>query len=514
MTESQVSPLFPEAVSEEDELVLSERRTPELVLGFVGPVGSGVTLTANIFSELLEDDFKYEVFNFKVSQIIEQTCELIGESYDASLTKEKRIARLQELGDKLRMKFSPSYLAEKVIENIAAVRVEKGYNKQSGTAVALPKRFCHIVDSIKNPAEAKILRDVYGDSFWLIGVFAPQSVREDRLKANRISAVSLQNIINKDEDEDFEYGQKVRDVIQESDFFVRNDGENEEKIRKSIDRYLRIIFNIGVNTPTMHESAMYTAVSAAANSACLSRQVGASIYSSDNELLGVGSNDVPKFGGGLYSIEDASNDHRCFKWGSKICHNDNRKERLYEKIWTTLKDENIIGAKINYDKLKSALQNTDIKNLIEYSRSVHAEMEALISVARGSKSGLVGATLYCTTFPCHNCARHIVASGISRVIYIEPYPKSLAMELHKDAISVKENIKNKVVFLQYDGVAPKNVVRFFKHGAQRKSQGKLIIRRRDEALPVSPPPLDGFNVHEQIVVSRLAKLEQKMRENR
>ncbi|MDN3612645.1 hypothetical protein QWZ16_23945 [Vibrio ostreicida] len=26
-------------------------------------------------------------------------------------------------------------------------------------------------------------------------------------------------------------------------------------------------------------------------------------------------------------------------------------------------------------------------------------------------------------FPCHNCAKHIVASGIKRVVYVEPYPK-------------------------------------------------------------------------------------------
>lgn len=39
-----------------------------------------------------------------------------------------------------------------------------------------------------------------------------------------------------------------------------------------------------------------------------------------------------------------------------------------------------------------------------------------------------------TTFPCHYCARHIVAAGIYEVQYIEPYPKSKALQLHADAI--------------------------------------------------------------------------------
>lgn len=44
------------------------------------------------------------------------------------------------------------------------------------------------------------------------------------------------------------------------------------------------------------------------------------------------------------------------------------------------------------------------------------------------------ATLYSTTYPCHGCAKHIVAAGISEVVYYEPYPKSRALALHDDSI--------------------------------------------------------------------------------
>ena len=72
-----------------------------------------------------------------------------------------------------------------------------------------------------------------------------------------------------------------------------------------------------------------------------------------------------------------------------------------------------------------ALKDAAVMDLTEYGRVVHAEMHALCDAARLGKA-IKGATLYCTTFPCHNCTKHILAAGIRRVVYIEPYPKSLA----------------------------------------------------------------------------------------
>jgi deoxycytidylate deaminase len=109
------------------------------------------------------------------------------------------------------------------------------------------------------------------------------------------------------------------------------------------------------------------------------------------------------------------------------------------------------------------IRKSRIKGLIEFSRAVHAEMAAIVSAARDGLGQVRGATLFTTTFPCHNCARHIVADGIRKVIYIEPYPKSLALTLHNDAISTNENDEEKkVVFLQYQVAAPRSFSRIFK----------------------------------------------------
>jgi deoxycytidylate deaminase len=233
---------------------------------------------------------------------------------------------------------------------------------------------------------------------------------------------------------------------------------------------------------------MYNAASQASTSACLSRQVGAAIFSKEGELIGVGANDVPKFGGGLYCSEDGAEDHRCFKQTGGLCRNDEHKDLLYKAIFRELRNDGILSAKVDQSAITAALKRTDIKNLIEYSRAVHAEMEAIISVARGNKPGLVGATLFSTTFPCHSCARHIVASGIRRVLYIEPYAKSLANTLHGDAISMVETDNPKrVAFLQYEGVAPKNMIRLFV-----TAQVILSLRRLDRSRPSTSQRVDGI----------------------
>lgn len=502
-------------------ITISERRTDELVIALVGAIGSGVTTTSNILREILERDFGYTCNYIRVSTIIREMGAAIGETIpDQESPAHTRTMMLQAIGNALRKRNSNSYLAAKCIERIAVDRlsppdgIQRGYAEApSGTGEAnlLPvnRRRVHIIDSIKHTAEVEVLREVYGDTFWLFGVFAPETVREERLLRIGHEITHLKQIFKDDEEDGLANGQKVRDTVHQADFFVRNDGLTEDRLRVALSRYLRIVFNIGVNTPTLDEIAMYNAASQASTSACLSRQVGAAIFSRDGELIGVGANDVPKFGGGLYCSEDGEHDHRCFKLTNGICWNDEHKDQLYTAIFRELRQDGMLGTGATLLRITDALKRTDIRNLIEYSRAVHAEMEAIISVARGNKPGLIGSTLYCTTFPCHSCARHIVASGIKRVIYIEPYAKSLAVSLHGDAVTMNESeAASRVAFLQYEGTAPKNMIRLFKHGSQRKHDGRMIKSDPRYASPIFPSPLDGFAFREQLVVDSLLKNEQ------
>jgi deoxycytidylate deaminase len=91
---------------------------------------------------------------------------------------------------------------------------------------------------------------------------------------------------------------------------------------------------------------------------------------------------------------------------------------------------------------------------------VHAEMDAILNCARSNNS-TQGATLYVTTFPCHNCAKHIVAAGIKEVMFVEPYPKSKALDFHRDSITLEKGDKNKLRFKPFVGIGPRNFINLF-----------------------------------------------------
>lgn len=64
----------------------------------------------------------------------------------------------------------------------------------------------------------------------------------------------------------------------------------------------------------------------------------------------------------------------------------------------------------------------------ELCYAVHAEQNAIIQAAKLGIS-IDGATLYCTHQPCVMCAKIIVNSGITRVVYREGYPDDFALEI-------------------------------------------------------------------------------------
>ena len=264
---------------------------------------------------------------------------------------------------------------------------------------------------------------------------------------------------------------------------------------------------------------MYEASSAAANSACMSRQVGAAIVSKNGELIAVGWNDVPRFGGGLYKEDDQftidsekrgfiDKDNRCFKWGGRVCHNEMKRTGIIDKIANRIADSGLLNNGKTFKDVRDILVGTEVDSLTEFSRAIHAEMEAILSVAREGRHSLAGATLYASTYPCHNCARHIVAAGISEVVYIEPYDKSLAIELHPDSVTEREGDPSRVAFRQYDGVAPRNYLRLFRPTEDRKQFGRVVIRPPREATPVFQIALDSPVDFEAKVIADLSDKEQ------
>ena len=124
----------------------------------------------------------------------------------------------------------------------------------------------------------------------------------------------------------------------------------------------------------------------------------------------------------------------------------------------------------------------------EFGRPVHAEMAAITdAAARGV--AVSGNIMFCTTFPCQNCAKHVMAAGITALVYLDPYPKSLVLEMYgKETVqppmeplaseefgrNLEAHAGKQLLLLTYMGVAPHRYDQLFAMSTRKDSSGNQI----------------------------------------
>lgn len=493
---------------------LKGRQSQELVFGLSGPVGSGIQFVSNsLEAELAARG--YEVVHIKVSAELE--AEATRQSINPSAPSEgpeefKRIWRLQDLGNALRDKLGEDIGAQLAIRAISTDRTARHPGKDIHEIT--PGRVAYVVDQLKHPREVQLLKSVYGNLFYLLGVLSGYERRKSNLVA-KMTADFAERLIHRDRSESDKKGQQLDRTLKLADYFIRNSHHNTALLKAQVERLLGLIHGDNKITPTRKEKGMYAAFSAALQSACLSRQVGAAIVDPDGNIIATGCNDVPRAGGGLYEAGSSGQDHRCAFLEDGICYNDQRKDILRDQFVKVLKDEG--ASPTDAQRFATAIRhNTGIKDLIEFSRAVHAEMDAIVKVSRKGGPSVSGSFLFTTTYPCHNCARHIVAAGIRAVYFIEPYEKSLASQLHSEAIEHEpenepvwgeQSSTEKVAFLHFEGVSPTRFAALFLATEDRKDgSGKAIQHRPMLAIKRSPEFLDNYKDLEARVIGRLEKM--------
>ncbi|WP_432718625.1 anti-phage dCTP deaminase [Pectinatus frisingensis] len=442
-----------------------QKSSHELVLALISTVG---TDTRQLVKDL-EDQLR--LVNYKTKYISVSTC--IISQFENSNTNNgsefERITHYMDLGNKIREGAKDnSILMKGVINYIYSCR-----EKDSKGRVIPQNRIAYIIDSIKHPDEIMFMRQIYTDGFYLIGATNAYDDRKLYLtKQKGISKDKVLELLNRDMNENRIEGQHTRDAFQHADYFI-NITENNKKTNNAISRFIDLLFGNPFITPSFDEYAMFMAYAASLRSADLSRQIGV-VIAKNNEIISTGANDCPQFGGGLYwPMQNENGEYEDHHNGRdyKLGYDSNKKEQLeiikaiLEKLGISFNEENI-------NKIKSA----GIGDLTEYGRVVHGEMEALLSCARNNIS-CRNATLYATTFPCHNCAKHIIAAGINKVVYIEPYPKSKALEFYKEEISENNtDFDQKVIFEHFIGVGPLKFIDLFALSSTRwydkKRKGK------------------------------------------
>lgn len=451
INESAVAVTLPEMQknSLEAQYLLHGVNTSEIVIGIVSAVGTESKLVVEPLKDRLSG-FGYVTEEIRVSQILP--------AFGAG-SEFQRISHYMRAGDALRMASANNAI-------LAAGASKLISEKRLGIA---GEKKAYIVNSLKHPDEVAFLRKIYGDGFYLFGIHADEKRRHQYLTDDKgCSQPEAIELIKTDEDESIDHGQKTRDTYHLADFFL-NLGRNTDQVKKTIQRFLELIFSHPYKNPTFDEFAMFMAFNSSVRSSDLSRQVG-SVITRNQQIIATGANDVPQSGGGLYWAEEdrESGEVKDEPDGKDYTRekdsNKHAQIEIIDEIAASALQEGLVSPD-KVEAFRKVLKNSKISDLTEFGRVVHAEMEALLSCSRAGIT-TSGGVLYCTTFPCHNCAKHIIAAGIDRVVYVEPYPKSRALEFHSESIHLKTRLDEKhdpdlVVFEPFIGVGPRRFLDLF-----------------------------------------------------
>ncbi len=222
-----------------------------------------------------------------------------------------------------------------------------------------------IVDGIRNPAEVIILRQL--KNFFLISVDAPQEIRFKRMVSrNRESdPVTWEDFLKVDARDkglgESETGQGVGKCMELADFTLINDS-SLEKVQEKVENLYKEIKG-KLPRISWDEYFMGVALLSSKRSKDPSTQVGACIVDKNKKIVGTGYNGAPR------GIPDNE-----FPW-----------QREGDYLET------------------------------KYAYVCHAELNAILN---STKESLEGCTLYCTLFPCNECAKAIIQSGIKKVFFL------------------------------------------------------------------------------------------------
>jgi deoxycytidylate deaminase len=463
---------------------ISKIKYPELFFGFVAPIGADINSALREFRAYLKSR-DYRVIDIKVTDIFNVLQRYIKPK--RSLSKASELARYETYiayGNQLRSMFQDDILAATAIRRVMDKRLR---NSKPGEF----QRLAFLIHQFKRKEEIELLRSVYGRLFFQVSIYSRRGARVDYLSRKFASSYdrpiaqayrdSAEKLITRDENEvEEKHGQRVAAIFHDADFILSLDAA--DSVQEQVIRFGELIFGSNTISPTKAEYGMFTAKAAALRTLDLSRQVGAAIFATSGEVLALGSNEVPKAGGGTY-WSDEKFDDRDYKRGRDS--NEYRKQEIFREI------ARLIAPDADAAKLmrKSNVRESQLMDALEYGRIVHAEMSALSDAARCGHA-VRGAVMYCTTFPCHMCAKHIVAAGISNVMFLEPYPKSLAFDLHADSIQVEAGDRGKykdfpaVQFEHFHGVSPRRYREIFERAKRKDSAGVLMPYRDENPSPI------------------------------
>ncbi|WP_312076419.1 hypothetical protein [Chryseobacterium sp.] len=223
---------------------------------------------------------------------------------------------------------------------------------------------------------------------------------------------------------------------------------NYNSMRLQLMKFVCLIKQPGIVTPSALERTMQVAYNAKLNSGCISRQVGAVVTDEFYSVKGIGWNEVPEGQTpcGLRNIKDyesgvvgSSPIYTGFEKTGKYQNAtfiDKIKEAINSVPKGYLKDENGRNCPYCFKSFHNAFEGKD--NQV-HTRSLHAEENAMLQITKYGGQSLKGGNLFTTASPCELCSKKAFQLGIKNIFFIDPYPGISRLQILKGGNSDKSN---------------------------------------------------------------------------
>ncbi|WP_281227914.1 hypothetical protein [Flavobacterium aquiphilum] len=322
-----------------------------------------------------------------------------------------------------------------------------------------------VIDSLKNSLELMYFKEKFS-AFYMVAVNKSEVERKKYVKEK------LSKIVGEDADSkhfketlklgDSEYDGKdfsegkfaypdIENCIQKSEYhlyFSENDKKND--INRQLIKFISLIHQPGIITPSGIERCMQVAYNAKLNSGCISRQVGAVVTDVNFSIKSIGWNDVAEhqLPCNLRSVKDLINgdnpnhfsDYE--KNGGKFLKGE-EKYSFKELVSLDFKElenkETNLGGRTCSFCFKSHQNAYEGEKNQVHTRSLHAEENAMMQVVKNGGLGLKGGNLFTTASPCELCSKKAFQLGIKNIFYIDPYPGIATKHILKSGIDSTKN---------------------------------------------------------------------------
>ena len=320
----------------------------------------------------------------------------------------------------------PSALARKI--NLI-IKMYRAYNEYINRPTFI------VIDALRNPYEVLYFRERYA-AFYLLSI---NTSNDKRIKQLEKAGYTSEDILKIDDKEYPDKSKEIRSAFSSqdiercvslSDIFIVNDVEDYEVyLKKQLVRYIALMKHPGLVPPSHQERIMQIACDAQLNSGCISRQVGAAITDENYSIKAIGWNTVPEGQTpcllcDLNDLMDGKDDSAYSEYELK-----NAKFRAMLQDIRRL----YLAKEDNYEKFDLAGMTLsfcfkDIYNALTgkdnqvHTRSLHAEENAFLQLAKYGGQPIKGGKLFTTASCCELCAKKAYQLGIKEIYYIDSYP--------------------------------------------------------------------------------------------